>query len=65
MIEAKRPSPDAIYIQSVTINGKKADRLWVHHDEIAAGGSIVFELGTTPNKELGVSVETAPPSLTA
>jgi predicted alpha-1,2-mannosidase len=64
-IEAKRPSADAIYIQSVTINGKKSDRLWVKHEEIASGGSIVFELGTTPNKSLGAAEAVAPPSLTA
>ena len=64
-IEAKRPSADAIYIQSVTINGKKSDRLWVKHEEIASGGSIVFELGAAPNKSLGAAPEVAPPSLTA
>lgn len=64
-IEAKRSSPDAIYIQAVTINGKKSDRLWVHHQEIASGGSIVFELGAEPNKQLGTAVQVAPPSLTA
>ena len=65
VIEAKRPSPDAIYIQSVTINGKRSDKLWVRHQEIAHGGHIVFELGTTPNKTLGTAPELAPPSLTA
>jgi predicted alpha-1,2-mannosidase len=65
VIEAKRPSADAIYIQSVTINGKKSNKLWVRHAEIARGGHIVFELGETPNKALGVAEELAPPSLTA
>jgi putative alpha-1,2-mannosidase len=49
----------------VTVNGKKLDRLWVKHEEIASGGSIVFELATTPNKTLGAAEEVAPPSLTA
>ena len=64
-IEAKRPSPDAIYIQSVTINGKQSDKLWVSHAEIAHGGSIVYTLGTEPNKQLGSAENLAPPSLTA
>ncbi len=64
VIEAKRSSPDAIYVQSVTINGKRSNRLWVSHAEIAHGGHIVFELSTDPNKQLGTAVETAPPSLT-
>ncbi len=64
-IEARRPSPDAIYIQSVTVNGKAQDKLWISHAEVAHGGSIVFTLGTAPNEQLGSSPETAPPSLTA
>jgi predicted alpha-1,2-mannosidase len=65
VIEAKRSSPDAVYIQSVTINGRRSDRLWVSHAEIGHGGHILFELGPRPNKHLGASEEVAPPSLTA
>jgi predicted alpha-1,2-mannosidase len=65
VIEAKRSSPDAIYIQSVTINGKHSDRLWISHAEIANGGHIVFELGAVPNRDLGASEEVMPPSLTS
>ena len=64
VIEARRSSPDAMYIQSVTINGKKSDKLWVRHEEIAHGGNITFELGTQPNTTLGIAPELAPPSLT-
>ncbi len=65
VIEAKRSAPDAIYIQSVMVNDKKLDRLWVSHEEIGHGGHIVYELGTQPNMSLGTAVEVAPPSLTA
>ena len=65
IIEARRSSSDAIYIQSVTINGKASDKLWVRHEEIAKGGHIVFELGPEPNKTLATTPESAPPSLTA
>ncbi len=65
VIEAKRPSPDAIYIQSVMVNGKPSNKLWVTHEEIAQGGHIGFELGTQPNTTLGTAPELAPPSLTA
>lgn len=61
VIEASRTSPDAIYIHGVTINGKKSNKLWVHHDEIAHGGHIQFELSNIPNKELGTASEYAPP----
>ena len=65
VIEAKRPSPDAIYIQSVSVNGKPSNKLWVAHEEIAHGGHIAFVLGTQPNMTLGTAPELAPPSLTA
>jgi putative alpha-1,2-mannosidase len=63
VIEAKRPSPDVIYIRSVTINSKLSNNLWVSHAEIAHGGHIVFELNTEPNKELCAAPKLAPPSL--
>jgi putative alpha-1,2-mannosidase len=65
VIEARRSSPDAIYIQSVTINGKPSDKLWVRHEEIAQGGHIIFELGPAPNTSLATDPKYAPPSLTA
>ena len=64
LIETKRTSPEDIYIQSVTINGKPSQKLWVAHEEIAHGGHIQFTMGNTPNHELGAAPETAPPSLT-
>ena len=65
VIEARRSSPEAIYIQSVTINGKPSDKLWVRHEEIAHGGHIAFELGPAPNEKLATAPDLAPPSLTA
>jgi predicted alpha-1,2-mannosidase len=65
VIETKRSSPDAIYIQSVKVNGKSSKKLWVSHAEIAHGGHIEYTLGTEPNKELAIAPELAPPSLTA
>ena len=65
VIEAKRSSPDAMYIHSVTINGRPSNKLWVSHEEIAHGGHLLFELSSEPNQQLGTSPDTAPPSLTA
>lgn len=36
--------------QQVTLNGKKLDRSWVWHAEIARGGELVFEMGSEPGK---------------
>jgi predicted alpha-1,2-mannosidase len=53
------------YVQSITVNGKPHDRLWIAHSEIAQGAEIVFTLGDQPNQQLGSSEQAAPPSLTA
>lgn len=65
VIEANRTGQDDAYIQSVTLDGKPLERLWVHHSEIAHGGHLVFTLGAEPNKQLGRDPAQAPPSLTA
>lgn len=43
-VETERVSQDAQAIESVSINGKKADRMWIQHDEIADGAEIKFVL---------------------
>ncbi len=63
VIEAKRKSPSDKYIKSVTVNGKKYDKLWIPHAVIAKGGSIVFTMSDQPNHELGTAEDVAPPSL--
>ena len=65
MIEAKNQSADDKYIQSVTINGKPLDRLWIEHEVVAQGAHVVFTLGPQPNRQLGVEERAMPPSLTA
>jgi len=65
VIEAHRKAPGDLYVQSVTLNGKPHDHLWITHAEIANGAHLVFELGAEPNKDLGTDERLAPPSLTA
>jgi len=36
------------YIQSVTLNGIPLDRSWLRHEEIMAGGELVFTMSSTP-----------------
>ncbi|MEQ8211024.1 MAG: GH92 family glycosyl hydrolase [Lacipirellulaceae bacterium] len=56
-IVAKKNSPENIYIQSVELNGKDLSRCWISHDEVVAGGTLIFEMGPSPNHQWG----TAPP----
>ncbi len=65
VIEARRSSQSDIYVQSVQLNGKPYNKLWITHAEIANGAHLVFQLGPEPNKELGSDERLAPPSLTA
>ena len=58
-------SPDDMYIQSVTLNGKALEKLWIHHREIENGGHLSFTLGSKPNQTLGADESSMPPSLTA
>jgi predicted alpha-1,2-mannosidase len=53
------------YVQSVSLNGKPLDRLWVRHEDLVQGAHLVFKLGAEPNTNLGTSEDKMPPSLTA
>lgn len=52
---AKNNSKKNMYIQAVQLNGKTLDRLWISHKEIIKGGTLLFEMGPEPNKNLGVN----------
>lgn len=41
------------YIQSAKLNGQPLNRPWITHEEIAAGGTLEFEMGVLPNKTWG------------
>ncbi len=64
IVEARRASPGEQYIQSVTFNGKPYDKVWFRHADIAAGGSLVFQMGSQPNHQFGADPSAAPPSMT-
>ncbi|MBD3375095.1 glycoside hydrolase family 92 protein [candidate division KSB1 bacterium] len=42
------------YIQSMTIDGQPWYHAWLEHEQIMAGGEIVFQMGSRPNKEWGI-----------
>ncbi len=53
-ILAKNTSSINKYIQSVKLNGKSLQRTYITHDEILAGGTLEFEMGSDPNKNWGL-----------
>ncbi|HWG11035.1 MAG TPA: GH92 family glycosyl hydrolase [Rhodanobacteraceae bacterium] len=50
------------YIQAVTWNGRAWTKSWIPHAELAKGGTLVFEMGATPNKAFGADPKDRPPA---
>ncbi len=48
-IRTIRKSPDDIYIQSATLNGKKHKDFFITHQDIMNGGTMVFKMGKKPS----------------
>ena len=49
IIEAIGNSPENVYIQSATLNGKPYDKCYLMQDDIAWGGRLVLTMGTHPS----------------
>jgi predicted alpha-1,2-mannosidase len=64
VIKANNVSEINKYIQSATLNRKPLAKPWITHEDIANGGTLIFEMGPNPNKEWGSKSEQAPPSMT-
>ena len=60
-ITTKNNSPENIYIQSATLNGKPFNRCWLNYAEITAGGQLDLVLGPQPNKSWGLAPGTPGP----
>lgn len=61
-IEAEGTSPENIYIQSATLNGKPYNKSYISHSDITGGGVLRFIMGPRPNPAWGT--ETPPDGLT-
>lgn len=61
-IIAKDCSRENKYIQSATLNGKPWNKPWFSHNDIKDGATLVFEMGSQPNKQWGSEEEATPPS---
>lgn len=59
---AANNSPENIYIQSASLNGKELDRAWLTHNEIVAGGTLRLVMGPKPNLDWGRAQEVRPPA---
>lgn len=64
VISAPNNSDENIYVQSVKFNGEDYDKTYFLHEDLAAGGTIEFEMGSTPS-DWGTDADAAPSSITA
>ncbi len=61
---AKNTSATNCYVQTVTLNSQPLNRCWIKHEEIVAGGTLEFTMGSEPNTAFGAASEVPPPSAT-
>ncbi|MES2810732.1 MAG: GH92 family glycosyl hydrolase [Bacteroidota bacterium] len=53
-ITAKNNSARNIYIQSAKLNGKPYNRCYIMHQQVLAGGTLEYVMGSEPNKKWGI-----------
>ena len=63
-ITAQNCSQENKYIQSLNINGTPSTKNFFTHDQLMQGGNIQYVMGSTPNKQRGISDSDAPYSFT-
>jgi predicted alpha-1,2-mannosidase len=61
-IVASAAETNTPYVIGLKVNGKKTSRTWLPEEFALKGGTLDFELGTTPNKTWGVKNGDEPPS---
>ncbi|WP_090605359.1 GH92 family glycosyl hydrolase [Parapedobacter koreensis] len=52
-IEAKNNSRENCYVQQAWLNGKPLESFWFPADELLKGGSLILDMGPTPNSSWG------------
>jgi predicted alpha-1,2-mannosidase len=50
-VRANGLSDRNIYIQSMTLNGKSLDKLFIDHTDLVAGGELIFNMGARPSNQ--------------
>lgn len=51
VVQTRHNSNENIFIQSIKFNGKKINRNYITHKEIVQGGTLIFTMGKSPNKD--------------
>ena len=64
-VRAENLSATNGYVGRVTLNGKPLARTFLRHQDITAGGELIFTMQATPNKDWGAAKEARPYTQTA
>lgn len=56
-IKANNNSDENVYIQSMSVNGKAHNSSFISSKTLTDGGQIIFNMGSTPNKQWGTEGE--------
>lgn len=59
-VQAIGNSPENIYIQSVTLNGKPYSKSFITHLDVVKGGTMVVKMGNKPNYDFGKAAADRP-----
>jgi putative alpha-1,2-mannosidase len=62
VIKSKGAATDAPYVRAFKINGKATSKTWLPESFVSHGGTLQFDLSSTPDKEWGTGADDAPPS---
>ena len=54
-IKGQNNSPENIYIQNATLNGKPYHKCYLNFKDISVGGVLVLQMGPMPNKNWGIN----------
>jgi len=63
-IKAPEVSDKNRYVQSLILNGKPHNKMYITHEDIQKGGVLEFKMVSSPNKRRGLTPEDKPYSLT-
>lgn len=61
-VKASGAAPNAPYVQKVSVDGKRTMKTWLPASFVEHGGTIDYQLSTSPNKSWGDRTDDAPPS---
>ena len=61
-VRALRSGPEDRYVRAVRLNGRAWPLTYVRHADLAAGGSLDFEMGPEPDLQWGRDRWSRPPS---